>query len=718
MALAGFLLLVGGFYAGYALNVSSTLTARVADVASRHGTTACAAATRSRRRRGRCRPALFPAPGLGWAIRGICRRATPIWRWRASAKSWVSSGSSSSRSSMPHRRARVSHGLRSANDYGFFLATAVTLSLTIPVLVMAAGMLGVIPLTGVVTPFLSYGGSAMLAQFRGARHTQRDSPARRRRWRSRSRFVADALPGRHACRDCLDLADGVAARAGRLGRRDCGEASPRDSRPMACAAINTIRACSISPPPSRAGPSSIAPASRLRPRITASRSGRAITTQRSESPRARAVSSLSSGAIPSAARLFTCSANTQTRANWSASNTSYAERDFENQLRGFDDHATLVQTIDGAGRPVSDHAARLSRAPAAVAAPAPARRCHRQSLLRERPHGTVDDRRAVAGTRCGDSRAARGEIGPPPRRRRRHRCRHRRSSARSRATRSRHRMASVTSTAKMAVLMNALDRARYGLYPPGSTFKIVTAAAALRGLDAPPIKRLRAALLPDGRVGARIPGWGAGARRRAGRACARQHRHARWPGPFLQRVLRSTRCECWSGGASGYRGAIRDFTDAIDCGRARYAPRFRMPATVRGMWSRRRSGWRASSRRLPVTAGPASLALTLRFQSGGRSRYCRPASAARLARYLRDAVTRGTGRSLGTHPWRIAGKTGTAEVTGARSHSWFVGFAPFGSAQRRIAFAVVIENAGYGGLAAAPVAGEIVTAAADVGLLR
>ena len=56
----------------------------------------------------------------------------------------------------------------------------------------------------------------------------------------------------------------------------------------------------------------------------------------------------------------------------------------------------------------------------------------------------------------------------------------------------------------------------------------------------------------------------------------------------------------------------------------------------------------------------------------------------------------------------IAGKTGTAEVDDGRAHSWFVGFAPFGGAHR-IAFAVIVENAGYGARAAAPVAGEIVT---------
>ena len=64
------------------------------------------------------------------------------------------------------------------------------------------------------------------------------------------------------------------------------------------------------------------------------------------------------------------------------------------------------------------------------------------------------------------------------------------------------------------------------------------------------------------------------------------------------------------------------------------------------------------------------------------------------------------------------GKTGTAEVHGAQSHAWFVGYAPYGPAEKRVAFAVLIENAGYGGAAAAPAAGEIVTAAAVSGLIR
>jgi peptidoglycan glycosyltransferase len=93
-------------------------------------------------------------------------------------------------------------------------------------------------------------------------------------------------------------------------------------------------------------------------------------------------------------------------------------------------------------------------------------------------------------------------------------------------------------------------------------------------------------------------------------------------------------------------------------------------------------------------------------------------SAVRLAGYMREAVSRGTGRALRDHPGRIAGKTGTAQLDGAPSHAWFVGFAPATPGGRRIAFAVVLENAGYGGREAAAVAGQVVTSAASLGLMK
>jgi peptidoglycan glycosyltransferase len=93
-------------------------------------------------------------------------------------------------------------------------------------------------------------------------------------------------------------------------------------------------------------------------------------------------------------------------------------------------------------------------------------------------------------------------------------------------------------------------------------------------------------------------------------------------------------------------------------------------------------------------------------------------SARQLGAFMREAVLNGTGRSVRGEPTAIAGKTGTAEVTGAPSHAWFVGFAPYGAANSRVAVAVIVENAGYGGTAAAPAAAEIVAAAAALGLAR
>ena len=52
-----------------------------------------------------------------------------------------------------------------------------------------------------------------------------------------------------------------------------------------------------------------------------------------------------------------------------------------------------------------------------------------------------------------------------------------------------------------------LDRARYGLYPPGSTFKLVTAMAALRSKPGILEETFQCQTLPDGRVGNFVRGW-------------------------------------------------------------------------------------------------------------------------------------------------------------------------------------------------------------------
>ena len=54
----------------------------------------------------------------------------------------------------------------------------------------------------------------------------------------------------------------------------------------------------------------------------------------------------------------------------------------------------------------------------------------------------------------------------------------------------------------------------------------------------------------------------------------------------------------------------------------------------------------------------------------------------------------------------VAGKTGTAENPHGRDHSWFVAYAPFEKPE--IAICVMVENAGYGSEAAAPVAKKLI----------
>ena len=83
-----------------------------------------------------------------------------------------------------------------------------------------------------------------------------------------------------------------------------------------------------------------------------------------------------------------------------------------------------------------------------------------------------------------------------------------------------------------------------------------------------------------------------------------------------------------------------------------------------------------------------------------------PATLAVIRDGLTAVVREGTARRLndGSIPL-TAGKTGTAEVLGQRDHSLYAGFAP--ANQPRIAIAVVVENGGYGAEAAVPIAHEV-----------
>ncbi len=69
-------------------------------------------------------------------------------------------------------------------------------------------------------------------------------------------------------------------------------------------------------------------------------------------------------------------------------------------------------------------------------------------------------------------------------------------------------------------------------------------------------------------------------------------------------------------------------------------------------------------------------------------------------------VERGTGTLAKVPGINIAGKTGTAQNPHGKDHAWFIAFAPVENP--KIAMAVLVENAGFGGSISAPIARELI----------
>ncbi len=271
-----------------------------------------------------------------------------------------------------------------------------------------------------------------------------------------------------------------------------------------------------------------------------------------------------------------------------------------------------------------------------------------------------------------------------------------------------------------------IDRARAGLYPPGSTFKLVTGAAALEnGVD------------PEARVRVDDP-WQAD--RSWGDYYVRSGAHAH--GDFTM--------------ADGYRLSENIYFAKVGLQigglkLAEYAQRFGIGAAPRcdiaaakGQLSNTGSLDRptlvadTSYGQGELLASPLQMALVaaaigrggvmptphyaleVRDGAGNTIRtiapaasgqVIRPDTAARITQYLVGAVE-GPGafafgaKIPGVH---VAGKTGTAENPAGAPHGWFVGFAP--AEAPVVAVAVIIENSAQGGVDAAPLGGKVMQAA-------
>jgi cell division protein FtsW (lipid II flippase) len=715
MAVVGLALLVAGFYAGYRLDVSATLAGRVR---------------------------MWQSP---WdnTVRGGAQVAQAIWALATGGVSGTGLGLGDTRY-LPAGHtdlvfAEIGEELGAAGllavfglyaltawrgfriaraattDYGFFLATALTLFLILPVLVMGAGVVGLTPLTGVVTPFLSYGGSAMVANYAAvglllAIDTWAGAPGTAEPFRLPLRWLGAGLA----------LAGAVVIAA--LVNVQVLHADEYVARGHLTVQADGVRRFQYN--------QRLLDVAREIPRGSVfDRDGRVLATGDPVLAR-RAVADYSSlipapdstceepivRCYPLGGTAFHLLGDATTRTNWSASNTSYVERDAEDALRGFDDHSVVLRRDDSAGG-----SGLTVRRDYSVLVPLLRHRYQpdhadvRRLFARTRDERISIDARlqvrvarilADYAGRSRDRRAAAIVLDP--------------QSGEILAVAS-YPWPEVGPDRGYPAAESLLDRARYGLYPPGSTFKLVTATAALRHNPDAQRAAFTCERLSDGRVGAHLNGWSRPVRDDV------SDTHAHGTISMRDGLVHSCNAYFAQLAVSIGPAALKETAERLGISVSPGGDADRLRATLP------QAGYGQGD----VLATPLEMArVASMFADGGLFRAARwrlsPASsdpskpervlpqedADLVGLYLRDAVLAGTGRSLRNNPGRIAGKTGTAEVAGAASHSWFVGFAPYGPAARRIAFAVIIEHAGYGGSAAAPVAGEIVDAAVALGLAR
>jgi cell division protein FtsI/penicillin-binding protein 2 len=425
--------------------------------------------------------------------------------------------------------------------------------------------------------------------------------------------------------------------------------------------------------------------------------------------------------------LFHLLGDARTRENWSASNSAYLERDYAWRLRGFNDHAEKIQKtifeIDHATKQITPREVEVLRHDYSDVLPLlryrnrPNQSDYQELLQRERNLRTSID----AGLQLRAGEVLRLQLS-------------KQNLQKGAVVLIDASTGEVLAMVSLPLPMEApkvtaavevseveqnedrrdqfLNRALYGLYPPGSTFKIVTAIAALRKDPNLVTVEHECKALGDGRVGNYVKGWG-----RPVRDAEEDHPHGTIS--MEEGIVHS--CNAFFGQFAFYdigSGELWRTANLFEIAVAK-------PNTAQMLndslpWSAFGQG--------QVLASPFQMArVAATIANGGLMPFGkwviddsnqrvkeseailnRPESAI-IARAMRAVVERGTAANLKLIMPPISGKTGTAEVENGSPHSWFIGFAPGGNS-KRVAFAVIIENGGFGGTSAAPVAGEIVRA--------
>ena len=609
---------------------------------------------------------------------------------------------------------------RAKTDYAFFLALGLALLVSSELLLISGGILGLFPLSGVATPFLSYGRTAMLANFLivgillalGREHgpTERTAPFHNGlRWvQIVLGTLVLAVVGKAAYVQ-LAQADAIAGQGTLVLQADGGRRYVYN--PRLIAAARTLQRGTIY-----------------------DRTGLPLATSswaELEQHRAqykdlgvdidKACNRADPRFYPFGALTFHLLGDVRTRANWSAQNSSLVERDDAVRLQGYDDRARIVEVKDAAGRPFYsvryDYRELLPLLrhrwePDNIAVK---RIRDRERNVHLSIHAGLQVKAGqILRTRLAEQHLTRGSL-----------------VVMDPATGDL--LASVNLPApdflqqRLALGEAAgslLDRARYGLYPPGSTFKIVTAIAALRKDPGLAHQQYQCIHLPDGRTGNYV-----GNSRRPIRDDV-QDRVAHGTLDMNQAIVVS--CNAYFAQLGTYKVGPEQLLDTAKVIGISVAT----PPTIRNLTPQmpqisygqgqvvvspfqmaRVASAVAAQGNLPVGRWITDESNT---RTAAPQQLLAPNLAALLAKDMRAVVTSGTGRSLANIQPEIAGKTGTAELASAPSHAWFIGFAPYTDSPqpgKRIAFSILAENGHYGGTAAAPMAGDLVIAAQQLHLI-
>jgi len=608
--------------------------------------------------------------------------------------------------------------LRASGLYSFFLTLGLTLLLGLQMALIGGGVLGLLPLSGVVSPFLSSGRSAMLANFlivglllaATARPGDGSAAARFRgavRWSAiglgalglgillKAAYVQVIRADKVLTRGALTLqADGWRRFQYNPRLVDIAETIPRGS----IVDRNGI-------PMATSDPKELE-----RFRSTYERLGVSLAQ----------AGPAGSRLYPFGGRTFHLLGDLRTRVNWGAPNTSYAERDSRLKLQGYDDYSKVVQVKQPNGE-MSDliQLDYTELIPLLRFRWRPGHPAVQKILTRDRTlHMSVDVRLQLRAAEILERAARQAGYGAaavvldPAN-----------GDVLASVSYPWPEQVSAASTPEGAA-KTLIDRARYGIYPPGSTFKLVTAIAALRKDPALAAKTYECIGLPDGRVGNTIRGT-----RRPIRDDPTDHEphgtvdlqkgiavscnayfaqlgtYDVGPGPLLETAKKLGITVAVPNTPEQLKKSISQ--SAYGQGQVTATPfqMARVAATIADNGSMPQGRWvtdESNARKLPpetILAGP---------------------SVSLIAQAMRKVVTAGTASVfLGRLQPAIAGKTGTAEVKDKQSHSWFVGYAPYDAPQgaKRIAVSVIVEHGGYGGRLAAPATGDIVRAAAELGIL-